>query len=333
MKKETNNLSNEHLDKIKHRIAYKINESARYRQLVNTDEEFDQIPLTNEADEEEIPNKENTPEDQPKDTNSVGLDAPVPEFDKAGAETEEIPSNDQVPPVNEPQVNPEQEVDRIQNDIIKHNIEAMKSIHDQLEGLNNMVQGLNSKLDSLNTEVEEVREPSNVEKLMSKKDSSGPFLYNLNDYWGGNWYNEKHGNNEEEVEQGIKKLPDGTYVANFDDLPKMSKIDVNKSFNSLMESKESDLKQRILYFLNIIKRDYPNDNEMYIKYVNLIKTKGIDFAIKDFTKYNSQNPKVLNFLERVKRDHPNDSEIYDNYAYMVKEYGIDRTIKIYNQKD
>ena len=125
---------------------------------------------------------------------------------------------------------PVEQVDDIQNDIIKHNIEAMKSIHDQLEGLNATVLGLNAKLETLNADVEEVREPTNTEKLMSKKNVSYPYYFNLNDFWNGNWFTEQR---EIEHERGINELPDGTFVADFDDLPQKSKIDVQNSFNEI----------------------------------------------------------------------------------------------------
>jgi hypothetical protein len=125
----------------------------------------------------------------------------------------------------------EPEVDVIQNDIIKHNIEAMKSIHTQLEDLNAMVQGLNGKLETLNADVEEVREPTNTEKLMSKKNVSYPYYFNLNDFWNGNWFTEKR---ENEAEKGIRELPDGTFVADFDDLPQKSRIDIQNSFNDII---------------------------------------------------------------------------------------------------
>jgi hypothetical protein len=227
MKKNINaDLSNEQIRKIKHRFDYKINESVKYRQLVNTDEEFDQIP-TNEADEEPA-------EDQPKDTKSVGLDAPVPEFEKNAENPEEMPTDNVEATPNQEIVNTEatddNNVDRIQNDIIKHNIEAMKSIYSKLENLNSSIDNLNNKVDNLNLDVEEVREPSNVEKLINKKNVSYPYYFNLNDLWSKNWFSEKY-NNSDEVENGIKRLPDGTYVADFDDISQTSNFDVKKSFN------------------------------------------------------------------------------------------------------
>ena len=122
---------------------------------------------------------------------------------------------------------PGQEVDDIQNDIIKHNIAAMQSIDDQLKSLNATVDGLNSKLAGLSAEVEEVREPTNTEKLMSKTNVSYPYYFNLNDFWSGNWFNEKR---KAEQEKGVRELPDGSFIADFDDLPQKSKQDVQSSF-------------------------------------------------------------------------------------------------------
>ena len=59
---------------------------------------------------------------------------------------------------------------------------------------------------------------------------SYPYYFNLNDYWSDNWFKNKYSNND-----SIKRLPDGTYVANFDDLPSKSSIDINKSFDNIQE--------------------------------------------------------------------------------------------------
>ena len=136
-----------------------------------------------------------------------------------------VPPTDVVPPAP-PEVG--QEVDDIQNDIIKHNIAAMQSIDDQLKSLNATVQGLNAKLQTLDADVEEVREPTNTEKLINKKDVSYPYYFNLNDMWSGNWFNDRR---EAEHEEGVRELPDGTFIADFDDLPQKSKTDVQNSFN------------------------------------------------------------------------------------------------------
>ena len=83
----------------------------------------------------------------------------------------------------------------------------------------------NSELDVLNTDVEEVREPTNSEKLMNKSKVSYPYYFNLNDFWSDSWFDR---NNQD---KGIKELEDGTFAANFDDLPESD--DIKDSFNRL----------------------------------------------------------------------------------------------------
>lgn len=235
-KNDKRTLSEEHLRKIKYRVGYKINESARYRPFVNDRDEYDEVPkLTTEAGEQEDAEKVGGGEVPPAPSNDqpVDMGTPQPAFDDAGGAPAPEPemSGEPMPDEGMPTENPEQQVDELQNDIIKHNIEAMKSIHSQLEQLNNTVQGLNSKLADLNADVEEVREPTNSEKLINKKQVSYPYYFNLNDLWSDNWFTEKH---NEAVEKGIRELPDGTYVADFDDLPEKSKPDIQNSFNDMI---------------------------------------------------------------------------------------------------
>ena len=253
MENKKNKLFEEHLRKIKYRVDYKINESPKYRSLVNNNEEFDNLPVeiyntddgqsvpaspafTNEAGEQEDAQKpegnklaEPSNNDQPLDDKS--LPDVNTDIKKPANPAKEVIGGDINTPVDNDTNVPIKPVDDIQNDIIKHNIAAMQSIHDQLEGLNATVQGLNTKLDALNADVEEVREPTNSEKLMSKTNVSYPYYFNLNDFWQGNWFNEKRNG---ENEKGIRELPDGTFIADFDDLPQQSKIDVQNSFNDYM---------------------------------------------------------------------------------------------------
>jgi len=243
------NLSEEYLRKFRHRSGYVINESPRYRPLVSSNEEFDEVPvLTNEVGDQEPPEK---PEGQvpPAPSNDQPQNAdvpptPVPAFD---AEAGGVPPEGELPPEGEmvdpqgmptdPMANPmgapapDNEVNDLQNEIIKHNIEAMKGIRDQLAGLDSTLQGLNKKMDVLNADVEEVREPTDGEKLMNKTDVSYPYYLNLNDMWQDNWFEQKRA---EEQSGGMRELPDGTYVADFDDLPQKSKIDVQNSFNDFV---------------------------------------------------------------------------------------------------
>jgi len=236
MENEKNNkLLDEQLRNFKFRVDYRISESPKYRALVQDGEEFDNVPMTNEAGEQEdaeIPGGGMTPpEATADDTNAAAEPIPAATPPEAGApEGEPAPeagANPMDADMNAP-VAPE--VDDIQNEIIKHNIEAMKSIHDKLENLDNTMRDLNGKLSVLTADVEEVREPTNAEKLMNKTNVSYPYYFNLNDFWKGNWFDEKR---EGQKEQGINELPDGTYVADFDDLPQKSKIDVQDSFNDI----------------------------------------------------------------------------------------------------
>lgn len=252
------NLSEEHLRKIKYRVGYKINESPKYRPLVGDNEEFDAVPDSNYMTKEGQPVPPNSPmvyeagdqedapkpegqeppapsNDEPQNTDAP-VDAPVPAFDKTGG-NEQLSDMNPDTLMGDPQAadpmgapNPAQEVDQLQNDIIKSNIEAMKSIHDQLESLNATVNALNAESKAMKAEVEEVREPTNTEKLMSKKNVSYPYYFNLNDFWNGNWFTEER---QKQQEKGINELPDGTFVADFDDLPQKSKIDVQNSFNEI----------------------------------------------------------------------------------------------------
>jgi len=240
-KKLNSNLSEEYLRKFRHRAGYVISETPKYRPLVGDNEEFDEVPaFTNEAGEQEDAPKQGQVPPEPSNDQPQNTEPPVPAFDAEGGDGD-IPTPEDAPidpmggdmpvnPMGAPE-QPENQVDDLQNEIIKHNIDAMKGIHDQLEGLNATIQGLNQKMEVLATDVQEVREPTNSEKLMNKTSVSYPYYFNLNDLWQDNWFDQKRGG---EVEKGIKELPDGSYVADFDDLPQKSKTDVQNSFNDMV---------------------------------------------------------------------------------------------------
>lgn len=221
MKVLDKNLSNG-VQKIKYLIEYNINETPRYRPLINDGDVFDTIPeITNEANDSVATNNSGNT------ANNVGVPTPAP---KPSFDNNVVNSDDNAAPNVDDTNSSNMHVDEIQNEIMKHNIEAMKNIHSQLENLTKLVTDLNTRVEKLSSDVDEVREPSNVEKLMSKKVVSYPYYFNLNDYWSDNWFKNKYSNND-----SIKRLPDGTYVANFDDLPSKSSIDINKSFDNIQE--------------------------------------------------------------------------------------------------
>jgi hypothetical protein len=266
--KKKDKLFEEGLRKFKYRVGYTVNETPRYRPLIGANEQFDNLPteIYNTEDGQPVPqtqsftNEAGDQEDAPKPGGgappaepSTNVNTQMPPADMggtpAGGPPPASPANAPEPPVDgggkiegKPPVDmaatdpmgvgaPEagQQVDDIQNDIIKHNIAAMQSIDDQLKSLNATVDGLNAKLQNLSTDVEEVREPTNTEKLMNKTNVSHPYYFNLNDFWSGNWFNEKR---NAEHEKGVRELPDGTFIADFDDLPQQSKTDVQNSFNN-----------------------------------------------------------------------------------------------------
>ena len=228
-------LPEEYLRKFKHRTGYVISESPKYRPLVTDSEEFDEIPvLTNEVGDQQPPIK---PEGDvlPAPSNDVpqGAETPASPIPASDAEAGGVPpEGEMTDPMGDPMAgeeplmggpqaadagmgmpppDPVNQVNDLQNEIIKHNIEAMRSLHDQLEGLNATIQGLNSKMDVLSADVEEVREPTNAEKLMNKTSVSYPYYFNLNDLWSDNWFDQKRaGAGGQGDDMGMKELPDGT---------------------------------------------------------------------------------------------------------------------------
>jgi hypothetical protein len=125
--------------------------------------------------------------------------------------------------------------DELQNDIIKQNIEVMRQLNDKVQNLESGINQLNmqnsqlmAKNAEMEKEVEEVREPTNVEKLTSRKEDSHPYYYGLNDMWKGNWFQARR---DELGERGMKQLDDGSYVADFDEMQQFTDQEINDSFD------------------------------------------------------------------------------------------------------
>jgi len=252
----------EHLEKIKYYTNYRISETPKYKPVIDDDMEFDEVPSTDnnymtqggfpspnpggtdayleeqgegdENNDDKIPAPEGPKEPaEPSNARQPDQeDVPEPEDEEEPeGEVMDKPEQPEVPETEpeQPEDESDEGVDKIQNDIIQHNIEAMKSIQSKLEDLENINSRLNSQLDNLNAKVKEVEEPTDAEKLMQKKEESYPYYFNLNDFWKNNWLDQK-----ESEQGGIKKLPDGTYIADFDDLPKHNDMDIDDSFNSIV---------------------------------------------------------------------------------------------------
>lgn len=245
----------EHIEEIKYRSNYNISETPKYKAIIDDNMEFDEVPSNNYMTQGGFPSpnpggtdaylEEQGDEDVENNADNIpapeGVKEPREPSNARRPDQEDVPEPEgEVMDQPEQPIDPEGEsmegeesdenVDVIQNDIIKHNIEAMKNIHSKLEDLENINNQLNSQLNTLTSKVKEVEEPTDAEKMMEKKDDSYPYYFNLNDFWKNNWFDQQR----ESGESGIKELPDGTYIADFDDLPTHNEMDIEDSFNSIV---------------------------------------------------------------------------------------------------
>lgn len=239
--KDKKNLNEQHLDEIKFRFKYRINETPKYKPMMNDESVYDELPnavyMTQDGQPSpHIPTQLEEVDEDPTDDSPEVPDENAPEGE------EEIPSPEEggepqiageEMPLGDPQqpIEPEQGVDELQNEIIKHNIQAMKDLNDKIKSLDDYVRSVNTNMADLSAKVKEVEEPTTAEKLMSKKEVSYPYYLNLPDVWKGNWFDQQR---EQQQEKGIKELPDGTYIADFDDLPKISDQDIESSFSNIV---------------------------------------------------------------------------------------------------
>lgn len=119
------------------------------------------------------------------------------------------------------------DINKKQTDLLALQLDVMNKLNDKVKELDSLFMNLDSKYQQLNKDVEEVKEPTNQEKLMSRKQDSHPFYYNLNDLWKDNWFEARR---DQYNEKGIVKLDNGTYIADFDNLPKLSDKEIKDSF-------------------------------------------------------------------------------------------------------
>ena len=245
------NQLNEHIKKIMSKTEYVL-ESPSYRAIIDDDfKKYDDPTVamsglaTNPADTtsdlveaDPIPGEEPQPEADPMGDPAMGaapdaVDSPM-EADPMGDPMAGEAGMDA--PTEEPTgIEQEPSADDLQNEIIKQNIEVMKQLNQKVKDLESGIDKLSMQNDALTMknqdlekDVEEVREPTNVEKLVSKKEDSHPYYYGLNDMWDGNWFQARR---DELGERGMKKLEDGSYIADFDEINKMSDFELDKSFN------------------------------------------------------------------------------------------------------
>lgn len=227
----------EHINRIKYVSNYVLNE-ANYSLIQNMDED-DTVPEEIWSSEPVSAADSNVHEDDEagqEETGDQEQNSEIPAMPEdqiaAGEEptaAEPIASNTTAPASIPPSpVEPSKSSDQIQNEIIKTSVAAMQKMHQEMDRLNMSMEAINSKIEGLNKDVDAVKEPTNVEKLMARKQDSHPFYYNLNDMWKDNWFQARR---TVENSNGIVQLEDGSYVADFDTLPKYTDREIKDSFN------------------------------------------------------------------------------------------------------
>lgn len=238
------------IDRINYISGYVVNESPSYRPIMD-DSSFDSIPEGWNMKEADAPAP--TPEPNaapptpaPTPTPTSGSTAP------ASAPAEAPPIAPALPPVDaaptpspeaamdssigsSPSPSPEMggamqpDKDQLQNEVMRFQLDAMKKMSQKIDQLEGIISGLNAQQAELYSEVEKVRDPSDVEKFDNRKQDSSPYYFNLNDMWNGNTFQARMDNFNS---QGIVKTKDG-YVADFDQLPKLSSYQVKDSFEQV----------------------------------------------------------------------------------------------------
>ena len=202
-----------HIEKILFRSSYKINEDVKYNKIDSSYFEQDD-DFSNLIDEDE----------EGEEDNEELVDDEIPQ-EESPEQTEELPEEEPISLEDEqPEESSEKSVDLIQNEIIKSTISTMNMIHGKLKDLENNVNSLNDKYEKLQADVDDVKEPTNQEKLESRTQDSYPFYKNLNDVW------KTERSDGITSDGGVLKLKDGTYVALYDNLGDLHSGDINKSF-------------------------------------------------------------------------------------------------------
>ena len=196
-------MNNKHIKKILYKSLYNINENVEFNKIDSSYFENDDVANFLDEDEENDKEISNNMDDDLENKNQ--------NIDVSGKD--EVKKNDT-----------DKNVDLIQNEIIKNTINTMNMIHNKMKELDDNIKKLEYKYLNLKKDVDEVKEPTNKEKLMQHHNDSRPFYKNLNDVW------RKDGMDDSIYDDGIIKLPNGKYIAIFDNLGNMSSVDLNKSF-------------------------------------------------------------------------------------------------------
>ncbi len=249
---------NEHIERINFLTGYVVNESPKYKAIMDGSS-YDSLPEgwnIKEAEGDNEPKDSSSPADPAAAPVGQASSSPAPASPSSATPTP-VDNNSPVPassapvspdpavssapaPVQEPisavpqPIQPPQpavpSADELQKKVLEYQLEAMKNMSRKIEELEGMVGGLNSQLATFSAEVEKVKEPTDVEKFDERKLDSHPYYYNLNDLWNNNTF---QGRMDTMNSKGIVRTKDGGYQADFDQLPKLSQYEVRDSFDAV----------------------------------------------------------------------------------------------------
>ncbi len=251
------NTLNEHVAKMLHRAKYLISETPKYKAVLGNDSQFDGLPdYLNKMTEADVQSGSTTPAASPDmsapaagseipstDPNADPLattpaDAPMPSAGGASTPGSEpmpsAPTSPEAgisePPMGEPAPAPMEmgpSKDELEKQVLQLQLAAMHKMSDKIQDLEAFIETLNCKLDSFAADVEEVKEPTHIQKFMDRKEDSHPYYYNLNDLWSNNTFNARVDN----FSKGYQESPEGGYVADFDNFQTLSPQELKQSFN------------------------------------------------------------------------------------------------------
>lgn len=125
---------------------------------------------------------------------------------------------------------PAQSKDEITKDVLDLQLSAMKNMAEKLDTLELGMQGIATKMDIMSKDVEEVREPSDVEKLRSRAMDSYPYNLKMDDLWKPDGFKNQTEIGNINTPEGMKKTEDG-YIADYDMLNKKSDKELEDSFS------------------------------------------------------------------------------------------------------
>ena len=234
------------IDRINYISGYVVNETPSYRPVID-DSSFDSIPEgwnMKEADAPApAPSAAPMPSPEPMPSSPSGSTAPAPTAPMPSPEAPSsapspAPSSSIAPELPPANVAPDamggqqpmgQSSEDLQKEVMRFQLDAMKKMSQKIDQLEHIIDSLNAQQAELHGEVQKVKEPTDVEKFENRKQDSSPYYFNLNDMWNGNTFQARMDNFNS---QGIIKTKDG-YVADFDQLPKLSQYQVKDSFETI----------------------------------------------------------------------------------------------------